>query len=255
VITSKSEFPRLVTSALAVLGILVILSWAFPWISRDSNISNHEGSFFGQASTSEVASTVIRESSTSISSAPESLAIYSPATGIAPARIELLHPVYRALEELLLGEPIDSEWAVKVESEIYGELAASPLEVFSVDVICRTTICRMDIVINPEVRGDDERRYDHVLIEDVLQPVFLASDGRLNSVTGGVSDEGIGTLYLERISLPTESSSSSRILVPPIDQPELRGDAPVENAGITASEAFKWDEEIQGSAVEPQEVD
>jgi hypothetical protein len=80
------------------------------------------------------------------------------------------------------SQPIDPTWAPETTARIYDGLATVDLPIIGVEANCRTTICRIEVLVDISELEDGEDSY-FVSIMDAIKPVSRTNE-RLDSASG-----------------------------------------------------------------------
>jgi hypothetical protein len=105
------------------------------------------------------------------------------------------HPFFRNTDRKLAYEPLDPQWAARMESRIYAQINASDFRVVGLDVLCRSTLCRVQMTHAQPVGGTEEEglqlnRDLGKVIERVVQESIPEMDIGGASTTGTVDASG-----------------------------------------------------------------
>jgi hypothetical protein len=109
----------------------------------------------------------------------------SPSPRYLPKEVWRVPDIYR-FEEWFQTEPVDAQWAGTAEARLFDVLRSSAAAYRSMEVECRTRICRVELVFEPNagVRG-------------TMFISFLESQERLNGLKGRLDTErGLALYYL-----------------------------------------------------------
>lgn len=85
-------------------------------------------------------------------------------------------------EHVLIEQPIDPHWAPRMESRIYESIADSELQIAAMQVHCRTSLRRIEVILNAAQTPDDALG----LLAEFTDPVMDAISGggwRVNGLT------------------------------------------------------------------------
>ena len=78
----------------------------------------------------------------------------SPMEQKAQSARALQDPGLAAIEQAFAAEPVDPLWATGMEGNILGQLAQANLQLVTMQVECRTSMCRVQLMERPSKRPD-----------------------------------------------------------------------------------------------------
>ena len=96
----------------------------------------------------------------------------------------LIDPGMAGIEQAFAAERVDPLWATGMEGHILGQLAQADLQLVTMQVECRTSMCRVQLVEGPSKRTDPGTFHD--LVRDLSLDVWR--------VNGFVDQSGTRTL-------------------------------------------------------------
>jgi hypothetical protein len=103
------------------------------------------------------------------------------------------HPGFRRTDQQLAYEPLDPAWAARMESRIYAQVSASKIPLVTMDVLCRSTLCRVQLT-HQQPRGgtEEENRQLNRELGDVIGGIVRESlpDVSGGTMTGTVDSSG-----------------------------------------------------------------
>lgn len=108
---------------------------------------------------------------------------------------------YAALERRFVAELVDESWAPRVEGTIYTYATDSGLGFAHFQAQCRTTMCRVDIVLAQAERRRDAGAGFRQIYLSVTKPL-LDSEKRFNSVSRHTQYVG-NDLRADALAMPT----------------------------------------------------
>jgi hypothetical protein len=74
------------------------------------------------------------------------------------------------IEEFLERESVDSAWASRMEARILSELSTIDIDFIGIQAHCRTTMCRIEVIID-----DRSRVLQHGVTSDTVMPAVRAA--------------------------------------------------------------------------------
>jgi hypothetical protein len=108
-----------------------------------------------------------------------------------------------SVEQAFAAEPIDPLWATGMEGSILGQLAQANLQLVTMQVECRTSMCRVQLVEGPSKRTDPGTFHD--LVRDMGLDVWR--------VNGFVDQNGTPTLVAHLARRESMSPAQQQALI------------------------------------------
>jgi hypothetical protein len=127
----------------------------------------------------------------------------SPMAQKAQSAQSLQYPGLAAIEQAFAAEPVDPLWATGVEGHILGQLAQANLQLVTMQVECRTSMCRVQLIERPSKRPDAGTFHD--LVRDLGLDVWR--------VNGFVDQNGTPTLVAHLARRESMSPAQQQALI------------------------------------------
>ena len=182
---------------LIAIAVLIVLVWLIPWDPQPDGQIQVPPPVAPVVAAPESGSTPATDNAPVISDQPaasdpvEPLVLLpdqvalSPMTQKAQSAQSLRDPGLASIEQAFAAEPVDPLWATGMEGSILGQIAqAKGLQVVTMQVECRTSMCRVQLVESPSKRTDPGTFHD--LVRDLGLDVWR--------VNGLVDQNGTRTL-------------------------------------------------------------
>ena len=151
---------------LVAIAVLTVLVWLIPWdLEPDGQIQVHPA-VAPVVPTPESGSTPATDDALVLSDEPaaddpaeppvllpDQVAL-TPMEEKAQSARALVDPGMAGIEQAFAAERVDPFWATEMEGHILGQLAQANLQLVTMQVECRTSMCRIQLVEPPSKRPD-----------------------------------------------------------------------------------------------------
>ena len=181
---------------LTAIVVLVVLVWLIPWDPQPDGEIQVPPPVAPVVATPESRSTPAIDDAPVLSDEPaaddpteptvlrpDQVAL-TPMERKAQSARALIEPGMAGIEKAFSAEPVDPLWATGMEGHILGQLAQANLQLVTMQVECRTSMCRVQLVEGPSKRTDPGTFHD--LVRDFDLDVWR--------VNGFVDQNGTRTL-------------------------------------------------------------
>ena len=159
---------------LIAIAVLIVLVWLIPWDLEPDGQIQVPPPVAPVVATPESSSTRATDNAPVLSDEPaaddpaeppvllpDQLAL-TPMEQKAQSARALVHPGLAEVEQAFAAERVDPLWATETEGNILGQLAQANLQLVTMQVECRTSMCRVQLVEGPSERTDAGAFHDLV---------------------------------------------------------------------------------------------
>jgi hypothetical protein len=181
---------------LIAIAVLLVLVWLIPWDLQPDGQIQVPPPVAPVIATTESLSTAAIENAPVVSDEPAAddsteppvllpdQVLLTPMEQKAQSARALIEPGMAGIEQAFAAERVDPLWATGMEGNILGQLAQANLQLVTMQVECRTSMCRVQLVEGPSERTDAGTFHD--LVRDLGLDVWR--------VNGSVDQNGTRTL-------------------------------------------------------------
>jgi len=151
---------------LIAIAVLIVLVWLIPWDLQPDDQQQIPPPVAPVVATPESGSTPATDNASRLSDQtaandpveppvpfPDQVAL-SPMTQKAVSWWSLQDPELDGIDQAFAAERVDPSWATGMEGNILGQLARANLQLVTMQVECRTSLCRVQLISPPSKPRD-----------------------------------------------------------------------------------------------------
>ena len=147
---------------LIAIAVLIVLVWLIPWDLQPDGQIQVPPPVAPVVATPESGSTPATDNAPALSDQPAASDPVEPPVQVALSPMAqkarslqfLADPGLAGIEQAFAAERVDPLWATGMEGNILGQLAQANLQLVTMQVECRTSMCRVQLVEGPSKRTD-----------------------------------------------------------------------------------------------------
>ena len=147
---------------LIAIAVLIVLVWSIPWALEPDGQIQVPPSVAPVVATPERGSTPATADVRALSDQPAASDPVEPPVQVALTPMEqkarsaqfLANPELAGMEQAFAAERVDPLWATGMEGNILGHLAQANLQLVTMQVECRTSMCRVQLMERPSKSPD-----------------------------------------------------------------------------------------------------
>jgi hypothetical protein len=163
-----------VRKVLIAIAVLIVLVWLIPWDLEPDGETQIPPPVAPVVATPEDRSTPGTDNAPVLSAEPaaEEPALLPDKVPLTPMEQKaqsaraLIDPGLASIEKAFAAETVDPLWATGMEGHLLGQLAQANLQLVTMQVECRTSMCRIQLVETPVKRPDPAGTF-HDLVRDL----------------------------------------------------------------------------------------
>jgi hypothetical protein len=196
---------------LAAIVVLIVLVWLIPYDPLPDGEIQVAPPVAPVVATPESGSTPATDNAPALSDQPAASDPVEPPVQVALSPMAqkarslqfLADPGLAGIEQAFAAERVDPLWATGMEGNILGQLAQANLQLVTMQVECRTSMCRVQLVEGPSKRTDPGTFHD--LVRDLGLDVWR--------VNGLVDQNGTPTLVAHLARRESMSPAQQQALI------------------------------------------
>ena len=147
---------------LIAIAVLIVLVWLIPWDLEPDGQIQVPPPVAPVVATPESGSTPATDNAPALSDQPAASDPVEPPVQVALTPMEqkarsaqfLANPELAGMEQAFAAERVDPLWATGMEGNILGHLAQANLQLVTMQVECRTSMCRVQLMERPSKSPD-----------------------------------------------------------------------------------------------------